>query len=115
MIAAMKQPLVERRGPQLGLSANWRQFSLLVIVNGFVGAMVGLERAVLPIVAVNEFAVGSTAAVLSFRDLGYVAGALVAGAIADAFGVAAAIGVMTAMSGVIFGIRFREVAVAGVP
>jgi MFS family permease len=66
MIAAVQQPFVERRDPQLGLSANWRQFSLLVIVNGFVGAMVGLERAVLPIVAVNEFAVGSTAAVLSF-------------------------------------------------
>jgi MFS family permease len=66
MIAAEQQPFVERRDPQLGLSANWRQFSLLVIVNGFVGAMVGLERAVLPIVAVNEFAVGSTAAVLSF-------------------------------------------------
>jgi MFS family permease len=46
-----------------------------------------------------------------WRDLGYVAGALVAGAIADAFGVAAAIGVigvMTALSGAIFGIRFRE-------
>jgi MFS family permease len=66
MIAAVKQAFVERRDLQLGLSANWRQFSLLVIVNGFVGAMVGLERAVLPIVAVNEFAVGSTAAVLSF-------------------------------------------------
>jgi MFS family permease len=62
----VEQPIRERRDLQLGLSANWRQFSLLVVVNGFVGAMVGLERAVLPIVAVNEFAVGSTAAVLSF-------------------------------------------------
>lgn len=57
---------METRDVQLGLSANWRQFVLLVIVNGFVGAMVGLERAVLPIVAVNEFGVASTAAVLSF-------------------------------------------------
>jgi MFS family permease len=64
--AGVKQPIIERRDLQLGLAANWRQFSLLVVVNGFVGAMVGLERAVLPIVAVNEFAVGSTAAVLSF-------------------------------------------------
>jgi MFS family permease len=64
--AGVKQPVIESRDVQLGLSANWRQFSLLVVVNGFVGAMVGLERAVLPIVAVNEFAVGSTAAVLSF-------------------------------------------------
>jgi hypothetical protein len=46
-----------------------------------------------------------------WRDLGYVAGALLAGVIADVFGVATAIGViavMTALSGVIFGIRFRE-------
>ena len=64
--AVVKKPIIERRDLELGLSANWRQFSLLVVVNGFVGAMVGLERAVLPIVAVNEFAVGSTAAVLSF-------------------------------------------------
>jgi MFS family permease len=46
-----------------------------------------------------------------WRDLGYVAGALLAGVIADAFGVATAIGVigvMTALSGAIFGVRFRE-------
>ena len=60
------QPIIETRDLQLGLSANWRQFSLLVIVNGFVGAMVGLERAVLPIVAVNDFGIASTAAALSF-------------------------------------------------
>ena len=46
-----------------------------------------------------------------WRDLGYVAGALLAGVLADAFGLAAAIGVigvMTALSGVIFGMRFPE-------
>jgi MFS family permease len=64
--AGVKQPVLETRDVQLGLSANWRQFALLVLVNGFVGAMVGLERAVLPIVAVKEFAVASTAVVLSF-------------------------------------------------
>ena len=51
-----------------------------------------------------------------WRDLGYVAGALLAGVIADAFSVATAIGVigvMTAVSGLIFGIRFRETSVAG--
>lgn len=53
-------------GVELGLLANRRQFALLVLVNAFVGAMVGLERAVLPIVAVNEFGVASTAAILSF-------------------------------------------------
>jgi MFS family permease len=64
--AGVKQPILETRDVQLGLSANWRQFALLVVVNGFVGAMVGLERAVLPIVAVSEFGIASTAAVLSF-------------------------------------------------
>jgi len=51
-----------------------------------------------------------------WRDLGYVAGALLAGVIADAFSVATAIGVigvMTAVSGMTFGIRFREASVAG--
>jgi MFS family permease len=64
--AGVKQPALETREVQLGLSANWRQSALLVVVNGFVGAMVGLERVVLPIVAVQEFGVASTAAVLSF-------------------------------------------------
>ena len=50
----------------LGLRANWRQFALLVVVNAFVGAMVGLERAVLPVIAVTEFRIASTTAVLSF-------------------------------------------------
>lgn len=51
---------------KLGLAANWRQFTVLVIVNAFVGAMVGLERAVIPIVAVTDFHVASTFAGLSF-------------------------------------------------
>ena len=51
---------------ELGLAANWRQFTLLMVVNAFVGAMVGLERAVLPLVAVNDFAVVSTVAAISF-------------------------------------------------
>ena len=54
------------RDIQLGLAANWRQFTLLVVINAFVGAMVGLERAVLPVVATTEFAVASTTAALSF-------------------------------------------------
>ena len=36
---------------ELGLGANWRQFWLLVLINAFVGAMVGLERTVLPLLA----------------------------------------------------------------
>jgi len=50
----------------LGLRANWRQFTLLVLVSAFVGAMVGLERAVLPVIATDEFHIASTTAVLSF-------------------------------------------------
>jgi MFS family permease len=64
--AIVNPPIVEMREVRLGLAANWRQFTLLVVVNAFVGAMVGLERAVLPIVAVNEFGIASTVVVLSF-------------------------------------------------
>ena len=51
---------------QLGLRANWRQFWLLVAVNAFVGAMVGLERTVLPLLAETEFGLPSVSAALSF-------------------------------------------------
>ncbi|HEU4563642.1 MAG TPA: MFS transporter [Gemmatimonadaceae bacterium] len=52
--------------PVLGLRANWRQFWLLVLINAFVGAMVGLERTVLPLLAVQEFGLASRSAALSF-------------------------------------------------
>jgi MFS family permease len=48
------------------LGANWRQFSLLVLINGFVGAMVGQERALLPLLAEHEFGLTSRALILSF-------------------------------------------------
>jgi MFS family permease len=51
---------------QLGLRENLAQFSLLVAVNAFVGAMVGLERSTLPLVGREEFQLDSSAAVLSF-------------------------------------------------
>jgi MFS family permease len=51
---------------RLGLRENAAQFSLLVAINAFVGAMVGLERATLPLVGRDDFALGSSAAVLSF-------------------------------------------------
>jgi MFS family permease len=54
------------RRVRLGLRANAAQFSLLVAVNAFVGAMVGLERSTLPLVGRQEFGLGSSAAVLSF-------------------------------------------------
>src|SRR5438045_8918313 len=52
--------------PALGLRANWRQFWLLVLVNAFVGAMVGLERTVLPLIADRDFGLASRTAALSF-------------------------------------------------
>jgi MFS family permease len=51
---------------QLGLRENLAQFSLLVAVNAFVGAMVGLERSTLPLVGRDDFGLESSAAVLSF-------------------------------------------------
>ena len=54
------------RPVELGLRENIAQFSLLVAVNAFVGAMVGLERSTLPLIGRDEFGVASKAAVLSF-------------------------------------------------
>ncbi|MGH3992828.1 MAG: MFS transporter, partial [Pseudonocardiaceae bacterium] len=51
---------------RLGLRENLAQFSLLVAVNAFVGAMVGLERSTLPLIGEDDFGLGSSAAVLSF-------------------------------------------------
>jgi MFS family permease len=51
---------------QLGLRENAAQFSLLVAVNAFVGAMVGLERSTLPLIGRDDFELDSSAAVLSF-------------------------------------------------
>jgi MFS family permease len=51
---------------RLGLRENAAQFALLVAINAFVGAMVGLERSTLPLVGREEFGLGSSAAVLSF-------------------------------------------------
>ncbi len=51
---------------RLGLLANWQQFTLLVIVNAFVGAMVGLERTVVPLIAQADFGLTSKSLTLSF-------------------------------------------------
>jgi MFS family permease len=51
---------------RLGLRENAAQFSLLVAVNAFVGAMVGLERSTLPLIGREDFGLGSKTAVLSF-------------------------------------------------
>jgi MFS family permease len=51
---------------QLGLRENIAQFSLLVLVNTFVGAMAGMERSILPILAEEEFRLAARTAILSF-------------------------------------------------
>jgi len=51
---------------RLGLAANWRQFALLVATNAFVGGMVGLERAILPLVARDDFGIASKTVAVSF-------------------------------------------------
>jgi MFS family permease len=51
---------------RLGLHENLAQFSLLVLVNAFVGAMVGMERSILPTIAEQEFHLAARTAVLSF-------------------------------------------------
>lgn len=49
-----------------GLKNNWEQFSLLVLINAFVGGMVGMERTILPIIAEDEFHISAKTAILSF-------------------------------------------------
>lgn len=51
---------------KLGLRENLGQFSLLVLVNAFVGAMIGLERSILPAIAEQEFHLAAKTAILSF-------------------------------------------------
>jgi MFS family permease len=73
----------------LGLRENWRQFSLLVLVNAFVGGMVGLERTVVPLIGSEEFRIASTTVVVSFIvSFGVVKACanLVSGHLADAYG-----------------------------
>ncbi len=74
---------------QLGLRANAPQFALLVALNALVGAMVGLERSVLPLVGETDFGLTSTSAILSFVVAFGIAKApanLAAGGLADRVG-----------------------------
>jgi MFS family permease len=76
-------------GIRLGLRANAAQFSLLICLNALVGAMVGLERSVLPLVGKQDFHLASDAAVLAFVVAFGAAKALAnlgAGALADRIG-----------------------------
>ncbi|MBL9108769.1 MAG: MFS transporter, partial [Myxococcales bacterium] len=74
---------------RLGLRENLGQFSLLVVVNAFVGAMVGMERTLLSPIAEQEFHLEAKAAVLSFIVVFGVTKALtnyLAGRLSDRFG-----------------------------
>src|SRR5262245_25129713 len=51
---------------RLGLRENLEQFSLLVLINVFVGMMVGLERTVVPLIGQKEFDLASKTAIVSF-------------------------------------------------
>ncbi len=74
---------------RLGLAPNLAQFTLLVIVNAFVGGMVGLERTILPVIAERDFHLAAHAAVLSFIVVFGIAKALTnyfAGRLSDSVG-----------------------------
>lgn len=73
----------------LGLRANWRQFALLVLINAFVGGMVGIERTVVPLIGSEEFGISSTTLIVSFIvSFGVVKAFanLVSGHLADVWG-----------------------------
>jgi MFS family permease len=76
-------------GPRLGLRANLAQFSLLVGVNALVGGMVGQERSLLSLLALQEFGLAAVSAVLTYIvafGLTKAATNFLAGALADRFG-----------------------------
>jgi MFS family permease len=73
----------------LGLRENWRQFALLVLINAFVGGMLGIERTVTPLIGSEEFGVASTTLAASFIiSFGVVKAVsnLVSGQLADRWG-----------------------------
>src|SRR6266478_4274946 len=74
---------------RLGLKENWPQFALLMLINAFVGGMVGLERTVVPLIGSEEFGIASTTLVVSFIvSFGVIKALanLVSGQLADAWG-----------------------------
>ncbi len=74
---------------KLGLKENWKQFILLVMVNAFVGGMIGMERSIFPQFAQEVFGIESKTAILSFITAFGITKALanyVAGRFANQFG-----------------------------
>ena len=85
MAASASTPKV----PTLGLRQNLPQFALLVLINAFVGGMVGIERSILPALAQVEFGLAERTAILSFIAVFGVTKALsnyVAGRLGDRWG-----------------------------
>jgi MFS family permease len=74
---------------RLGLKENWQQFALLILINAFVGGMVGIERTVVPLIGAEEFGIASKTLVVSFIiSFGVIKACanLVSGQLADNFG-----------------------------
>jgi len=85
----MNRAIILERPFNTGMRANWELFSLLVVVNAFVGGMVGLERTILPLIALEDFGIASKAAAISFIVTFGVTKALVnffAGSLSDQWG-----------------------------
>lgn len=85
----MTMAIENKAVPLLGLRANLAQFSLLVVVNAFVGAMVGMERTILPAIAEQEFHLAARTAILAFIVVFGVSKALTnyfAGRFSDTYG-----------------------------
>ncbi|MGA7329267.1 MAG: MFS transporter [Rhodomicrobium sp.] len=73
----------------LGLKENWQQFALLVLINAFVGGMVGIQGTVVPLIGAQEFKIASATAILSFIvSFGVIKAVanLVSGHFADVYG-----------------------------
>ncbi len=74
---------------KLGLKENWKQFSLLMLINAFVGGMVGLERTIIPQIAEADFGLAAKTAILSFIVVFGITKAITnyyTGALANRFG-----------------------------
>ena len=89
MTTSESESAVAPRPLALGLKANWPQFALLVVINAFVGGMVGIERTIVPLIGAEEFGTASTTLIVSFiASFGIVKALanLVSGQLADAWG-----------------------------
>lgn len=89
MAEAKTPPQPTDSAVRLGLRENWRQFALLILVNAFVGGMVGLERTVVPLLGSEDFKLASTTVIASFIASFGISKAftnLVSGQLADSWG-----------------------------